>query len=90
MIALGEFAEGFRSSAHPVLAEVRSCFSLLLVDEETALQYSEIARALRRSGQLIGSNDLWIAASARRHNLPLVTNNREQFGRVSGLSLVGY
>lgn len=89
-VALGEFAEGFASHDHPVLAEVRSAFVLLDIDDATARHYAEIVRVLRRAGQLIGANDLWIAASARCHRLPLVTNNLEHLARVPGLRIVTY
>lgn len=88
--ALGEFAEGFEDLEHPVLRAVRELFMLLPVDEETALFYGRIARDLRRRGALIGTNDLWIAATALRHGLGLVTANPAEFGRVAGLEVVGY
>jgi tRNA(fMet)-specific endonuclease VapC len=36
-------------------------------------------------GELIGNNDLWIAAHAKSLDLTLVTNNEKEFQRVSGL-----
>ncbi|MGB7591796.1 MAG: type II toxin-antitoxin system VapC family toxin [Terriglobia bacterium] len=33
-------------------------------------------------------NDLWIAASAVRHNLPLITNNRKHFEGIPGLNVI--
>lgn len=89
-VALGEFAEGFSSVTHPMLVEVSRAFVLLPLDEATALRYGEIVRKLRAAGNLIGTNDLWIAATALRFGLPLVTNNDEHFGRVAGLSIVTY
>ncbi|MBC8011104.1 MAG: type II toxin-antitoxin system VapC family toxin, partial [Burkholderiales bacterium] len=44
-------------------------------------------RHLRTCGQLIGTNDLWIAANARAHGRPLVTNNTAEFTRVPGLDV---
>jgi tRNA(fMet)-specific endonuclease VapC len=41
-------------------------------------------------GHLIGTNDLWIAATAIVHGMPLVTNNREEFERVPGLVVLTY
>lgn len=88
--ALGEFAEGFEDPDHPVLRAVRELHVLLVVDEETALVYGRIARQLRAEGRLIGTNDLWIAAASLRHNIPLVTANTREFGRVDGLEVLGY
>jgi predicted nucleic acid-binding protein len=67
-----------------------SRFEILAMDEATAGQYARITAKLRRENQLIGTNDLWIAAAAMAHGLELVTNNTAHFGRVAGLSLRGY
>lgn len=88
--ALGEFAEGFADPDDPVLRTVRELHVLLPVDEQTALEYGRITRALRRAGNLIGANDLWIAAASVRHELPLVTPNPAEFARVEGLEVVAY
>jgi len=50
-----------------------------------AWHYGEIYRALAEKGQLIGTNDLWIAATALSHNYGLVTLNQQEFRRVPGL-----
>lgn len=36
----------------------------------------------------IKTNDLWIAASAKRHSLTLVTNNRRDFENIPGLNII--
>jgi tRNA(fMet)-specific endonuclease VapC len=55
-----------------------------------ALAYATIYRNLKTAGSLIGANDLWIAASAIRQGASLVTRNREEFGRIQGLRVLGY
>src|SRR5687768_2067834 len=72
---LGEFSAGFPDKAHPVLRAVAMGFEVLDADEETAWEYAVIFRYLKARAMLIGANDLWIAASALRHQLPLVTVN---------------
>lgn len=89
-VVLGEFAEGFEDADHPVLRMARELHVLLPIDEPTALAYGRITRRLRERGELIGSNDLWIAAASLRHDLPLVTANAADFGRVPELELVVY
>ncbi len=89
-VALGEFAEGFAGSDDVLLRTVRELHVLLPIDEETALLYGRISRALRIAGRLIGTNDLWIAASSLRHAMPLVTANTTEFGRVEGLDVIAY
>ena len=49
--------------------------------------YAQIRADLKKRGQLIGANDLFIAAHARSLGLTLVTNNTTEFGRVHGLTI---
>ena len=65
-------------------------FAVLEVDESVAWQVSRLARALGPAGLHIGDNDLWIAGTALNFGLPLVSNNKKHFGRVSGLDLRTY
>jgi predicted nucleic acid-binding protein len=46
---------------------------------------TELYRQLAKQGKLIGTNDLWIAATALAHGHGIVTNNRDEFSRVPGL-----
>jgi tRNA(fMet)-specific endonuclease VapC len=54
-------------------------------DDWCAEEAAFIRLDLGRSGHLIGPNDLLIAATARAHDLVLVTHNTREFGRVPGL-----
>ncbi len=87
---VGEFAEGFGDIRHPACAAMLARFEILPMNEVTAHHYAITARTLRAENQLIGANDLWIAASALAHARPLVTKSLAHFSRVSGLSLVTY
>jgi tRNA(fMet)-specific endonuclease VapC len=55
--------------------------------EEAASAYGEIRATLEKRGEMIGGNDLWIAAHAKSAGLTLVTNNEREFKRVPGLKL---
>lgn len=55
--------------------------------DDAATHYARIRADLKTRGELIGANDLFIAAHARSLGLALVTNNTAQFGRVKGLAL---
>ena len=48
----------------------------------------EWARVMSVKGRPIQPGDAWIAATAIRHNLPLVTHNRGHFQHVSGLTVI--
>lgn len=89
-IALGEFAEGFGQLEHPVVAAVRAAHTLVPVDEQIAFVYAGVTRELRRRGELIGSNDLWIGCTSLRLGIPIVTANVEHFRRIDGLGIVQY
>ena len=54
---------------------------------EAAEHYAEIRADLKKKGQIIGSNDLLIAAHARSLGAIVVTNNVKDFRRVKGLQL---
>ena len=49
-----------------------------------------IDRALAAQGQLIGANDMWIAATALVYGMGVVTNNMDEFKRVPGLTVASY
>jgi len=56
-------------------------------EHQTAEHYGEIRAFLECSGQLIGANNLWIAAHARSLDMTLVSNNVKEFERVPKLKL---
>jgi tRNA(fMet)-specific endonuclease VapC len=55
--------------------------------DDAATHYAQIRADLKKRGQMIGANDLFIAAHVRSLGLRLVTNNTAEFGRVRGLTL---
>ena len=92
VVALGEYLYGIHQSRlrqryeHWLHANL-SLFEVLTVKSETAQRYAEIRRELKTAGQPIPTNDLWIAALAREHELPVVSRDRH-FGAVRGLRLL--
>ena len=56
-------------------------------EEEAAKNYGLIRATLKKQGNLIGNNDLLIAAHARSLNMTLVTNNTAEFQRVTSLDI---
>lgn len=59
-------------------------------DEELLADYARLNVLLGRGGSSLRANDLWIAASALRLDVPLVTRNTREFGRVPGIKLDPY
>jgi predicted nucleic acid-binding protein len=87
-ICWAEFAEGCRHEVEVHAALTR--FTVIEIDETVAWQASRISRLLVRTGQGIGDNDVWIAATALAYGLPLVSRNTRHFSRVPGLTLAAY
>jgi tRNA(fMet)-specific endonuclease VapC len=67
-----------------------SRYPILHSDAATVRRYAQIHADLRRRNDLIGPNDLWIAACALANDLPLLTRNIGQFSRVDGLQVIDY
>lgn len=49
--------------------------------------YASIRASLEKRGQVIGNNDLWIAAHCLELDITLVTNNQKEFLRVKQLKI---
>jgi tRNA(fMet)-specific endonuclease VapC len=91
LIVMGELLAGFaaggrsgknRDQLNRFMASPR--VTVLLPDERTARHYADVYLSLRLQGTPIPTNDLWIAALARQHRLPLLTFDAH-FQRVPGL-----
>jgi tRNA(fMet)-specific endonuclease VapC len=90
VITFGELVYGAEKSAQrgAALELLRELAQVLLVQglpETAAESYGAIRAELERQGEMIGNNDLWIAAHAKAAGLTLVTNNEREFQRVRGL-----
>ena len=60
---------------------------ILPFDASAAQKAAEIGQILKKQNQQIGTRDLYIAATALLHNLPIFTLNRKHFDRVPGLKV---
>ena len=72
------------------LERLNAALPTVALPELAAFSYAQIRQQLERKGQIIGANDLWIAAHALAANLTLVTNNTREFRRVPGLEVVDW
>src|SRR5208282_3806757 len=92
VIAYGELLYGAmkssqRESALERLRELSEEIPALPLPERAAETYGVVRAELERRGEMIGNNDLWIAAHAIAAGLTLVTNNEKEFRRVRGLKV---
>ena len=62
-------------------------FIHLPFDNRCAEEYAQIRVDLGRQGNLIGPNDMLIAATARAHDLILISNNVSEFSRIANLRI---
>jgi predicted nucleic acid-binding protein len=65
-------------------------FRILEWTTEVDREYGRLFRYLKSQGRLIGSNDLWISATALVYGYPVVTHNSDHFKRVPDLRVIGY
>jgi tRNA(fMet)-specific endonuclease VapC len=86
----GELACGAALAERDRWERLVSGFHVLAHTAEVDWHYGQLFRHLKRQGQLFGANDLWIAATALAHGLPLVTRNRAHYERVPGLDVRPY
>lgn len=94
VIVLGEYRFGIATSRRRReyerwLARGRSFWNVLPLVEETATHYASIRQQLKSAGALLPANDVWIAALARQHDLPVLTRD-VHFDAVPGLTRLSW
>jgi predicted nucleic acid-binding protein len=86
----GELAAGSSLSDRRIWETFLAPFYTLPSSLEVSWQYGRAFQHLQKNGQLIGTNDLWIAATALAYRMPIVTANHEEYQRVPGLEVLHY
>lgn len=69
------------------LNELGEMIQILPFDQKAAIYYGDVRSTLEKKGNIIGSNDLLIAAHALSLDCILVSNNEKEFKRVDGLRI---
>jgi len=86
----GELASGLSLSEKQGWKAFIKPFQVLSWNAEVDWAYGQTFRYLQTNGLLIGSNDIWIAATALAHKCPLVSANVAHFQRIPNLEVVAY
>jgi tRNA(fMet)-specific endonuclease VapC len=91
-VVLYELEVGLAKSVAPQrrraqVEELMALLSLLPYGAAEARATARIRADLERTGKPIGPLDTLIAGTALAHGATVVTHNREEFGRVAGLSV---
>ena len=96
LIVLGELLGGFAAGTRgPANREKLATFlatprvRVMPLDEKTAWHYAELFALLRERRTPIPTNDLWIAALARQHRMPLLSFDLH-FATVPGIEVQGF
>ncbi len=94
LFTLVEIHYGIHNSGRPAanmdaLRRALRDFTQVLPDGETAALYGEIFYKLRKKGRPIPINDVWIAALALQHTLPIFTRD-SHFREVEGLNTISW
>lgn len=63
-------------------------YVIIPYDHEIARYYARVVAERTKSGRPISLHDAWIAATALRHDVPLVTHNSKDFTHISALNLI--
>jgi tRNA(fMet)-specific endonuclease VapC len=92
VITYGEFMYGveksqFREQAARQLSELIGLLPVMDLPPRAGESYAAMRAALEARGEMIGNNDLWIAAHAKATGLTLVTSNEREFRRIPGLKV---
>jgi tRNA(fMet)-specific endonuclease VapC len=92
VVTYGELRVGAeKSDRYPATMNALEVFTQMVpvmpMEIEVARIYSRIRLDLELRGQIIGTNDLWIASHCLQLGLTLVTNNEREFSRIPNLAI---
>ncbi len=93
IVTVAELYEGVLNSNNParnehLMTELLNQYPIIDLDVPICRIFGVERARLRASGTLIPDMDLLIGATALRHNLTLLSNNRRHFERLSSLRII--
>lgn len=94
LVALGELEYGVNLATPPerqreAVRVFMESATLLLPTARTAAEYGRVKAALKAAGTPLPENDVWIAAVALEHGLPLAARDAH-FAHVANLTLLDW
>ena len=91
IIVAAELRYGVEKKGHAALTErveqLLAVLPILALDQDADRYYGRLRADLERHGQLIGANDMLIAAQALSLDAVLITDNVREFQRVARLRI---
>ena len=93
IVSMAELYQGVFFSTNPdgnerALMEFLADINVIDVDDEICRIFAQERGRLKAAGTPIGDFDLLIGATALRHDLTLLSNNRRHFERIQGLTIL--
>ena len=82
-VANSQFKEQSQINLNLLLGKL----DVLSYTDQAAFHYGLVRAELKKTGSLIGANDLLIVGHALSESATLITNNAKEFTRVNGLAL---
>ncbi len=94
VIVLGEYRFGIATSRarreyEAWLARGRGFWNILPIVDETSTRYAHLRQQLKKAGTPLPANDVWIAALALQHDLPILTRD-DHFALVAGVTRLSW
>lgn len=94
VITIGEYRYGVnqstqRSRAEAWLDQIIRATRVMTVTVDTAMEYAGVRSMLHRKGSPIPANDMWIAALALQHRMPVLSRDAH-FDNVDGLTRISW
>jgi tRNA(fMet)-specific endonuclease VapC len=86
----GAAKKGWSAKTIATLEQHLKAAVIVPYDVEICKTYGRLRASLKTEtgSDRVLQNDLWIAACAVRHNIPLITNNRQHFEGIPGLTVI--
>jgi tRNA(fMet)-specific endonuclease VapC len=89
-LRFGALAGGWKEQRIQQLEAAIDRTVILPGDNETTRQWAIVRAARQRVGRPIASEDCWIAATALRYGIPLVTHNGRDYETIENLKLISH
>jgi len=86
-LLLGAYKSSDPTKTEKIVQEFLLPFTIISFDDQAAIIYAQIRGSLEKEGQVIGPNDLILAATVLAHDGILVTNNVVEFERMKDLKI---
>lgn len=83
-----EIGLGNKKSHYQFWNKLHNSLSVIPFDKACSATAIEIYLELKNKNKIIDIADIWIAATAKTHNIKIATLNHKHFSRISGLKII--